>query len=114
MGYSDYYEWNKGLLPLAAMYGHVECLEYLLDNGFAVCIDSTKRAFAAAAANGRLECLEILHRRGLKWDLNTYHCAIANGLTAYAEHMREHVEKTSIIRIPLTYEHQNDLPKKNQ
>ncbi len=47
--------------------GHLECLEYMHENGF----EWYSIAATYAALNGHLDCLKFIHEMGYVWDENT-------------------------------------------
>jgi hypothetical protein len=59
----------------AASVGHIKCLKYAHDNGFAWEPDTTMWA----AMEGKLECLIYAHENGCPWHIYTSHFAASTG-----------------------------------
>lgn len=66
---------NTSLCTEAARNGHLNCLRYLHQRGWASDISTS----TAAAANGHIDCLIFAHEHGCPWNMTTYQSAIAGG-----------------------------------
>ena len=81
--------WTPQTCMLASSYGHLNCLQYLHQNGFPWDISTCD----GAAENGHIECFKYAHENGCPWD--DYTCIIAAG--------NSHLEC-------LKYAHENGCP----
>jgi len=70
----------------AAQGGHIECLQYLADSGYAWDAETC----ASAASGGHLDCLKYLHERGCPWDSRTCTQAVRCGHLECLKYAAEH------------------------
>ena len=63
----------------AALAGHLECLQFCVENQDPTIMINTDRLFACAAENGWLHCLEYLHSKNLFWGSATTSKAAEHG-----------------------------------
>ena len=67
--------WTPQTCMLASSYGHLNCLQYLHQNGFPWDISTCD----GAAENGHIECFKYAHENGCPWSSKTCLIAAANG-----------------------------------
>jgi ankyrin repeat protein len=79
---------------IAIIYGHVNCLEYLLKIGY-MCDSSS---FAIAAKEGHLDCLIYIHKNGCLYNdiiiENAIEYAIKHNNLDCLEYLKKHLKKT--------------------
>ena len=59
--------WTPETCTWAAVYGHLNCLQYLYQNGF----PWNEQTCKSAALNGHIKCLKYAHENGCPWNLQT-------------------------------------------
>ncbi|AJF97004.1 ankyrin repeat protein [Pandoravirus inopinatum] len=75
--------WSRRTTTAAAKAGRIECLAYAHENG---CVWSTRTA-RAAAKRGHLDCLRYAHEKGCACDSHTVDCAVRGGHAACLDYL---------------------------
>lgn len=81
----EYSKYNVEICAAAAAGGHLNCLIYLYDNGFA----TDRKVSRYAALNGHMHILEFSHNKNLAWDEKTCANASKNGHMKCLTYLRE-------------------------
>ena len=97
--------WGSTMLHVAAHRGHVEIVDFLLDNGaFISTVDGVNlTALQIAAENGHLEVVKALYNAGAAADQTSLHHAAANGRLEVVKYLRKIGVRDKCIRCDGTF-----------